>query len=122
METHSVSLLHHTTSRRQRRAFPADLADHPGRFQSQLSSEADYRRLAEDIARISPDRAVFLLLDPGFWTPNLQQILADRGPLRSLGRFPEVMLFVSPGKGSEASGATPPASGGNKRPPGGRLR
>ncbi len=80
------------------RALPADLADHPGWFLPRLPSESDYRLLAEDIARIGPDRAVFLLLDQGFWTSNLQQILAGRGNLRSLGPFPRAMLLVSPGR------------------------
>ena len=78
-------------------ALPADLADHPGWFLSRSPSEADYRQLARDIARVKPDRNVFLLLDPAFWTPNLQQILAARGPVRSLARFPEAVGFVSPG-------------------------
>jgi mannosyltransferase len=82
------------------RALPADLEDHPGWFLSRPLSEADYRRLAQDIARVKTDRSVFLLLDPAFWTPNLQQILAARGPFRALARFPEAMAFVSPGRRS----------------------
>ena len=79
-------------------ALPADLADHPGWFLSQALSEADYRRLAEDIARVKPDRNVFLLLDSVFWNPNVQRILASRGPVRSLARFPEAMAVVSHGR------------------------
>ncbi len=81
-------------------ALPADLADHPGWFLSRSPSQADYRQLAQDLARVKPDRSVFLLLDPAFWTPNLQQILAARGPLRPLARFPDAMGFVSPGRHS----------------------
>jgi len=80
------------------RAFPADIADHPGWFLPRTPSQADYRRLAQDIARVKPDRNVFLLLDLGFWTPDLQQILAARGPFRALSRFPEAIALVSPGR------------------------
>lgn len=76
-------------------ALPADLADHPGWFLSRPPSEAEYERLGRDLARARPDRNVFLLLDTAFWTPRLAQLLAARGPVRTLARFPEAMLLVS---------------------------
>lgn len=76
-------------------ALPPDLADHPGWFLPQPPSDADYEQLALDLARARPDRNVFLLLDTAFWTPRLGQLLAARGPVRPLARFPEAMLLVS---------------------------
>ena len=76
-------------------ALPADLADHPGWFLAQPPSETDYERLAGELARERPDRNVFLLLDTAFWTPRLAQLLAARGPVRTLARFPEALLLVS---------------------------
>jgi hypothetical protein len=82
-------------------ALPADLADHPGWFLSRAPSETDYQRLARDVASVRPDRNVFLLLDPAFWTPRLAQLLAARGPVSLLARFPDAVLLVSPGRGTQ---------------------
>lgn len=82
------------------RAFPADLADHPGWFLSRAPSEEDYRRLSGDLARARADRTVFLLLDPPFWTPRLQALLSARGPVRPLLTLPGAMLVASPPAGA----------------------
>ncbi len=79
-------------------AFPADLADHPGWFLSLPPSDAECAALAEEIARVRPERSVFLLLDPPYWTPRLAQFLGPRGPVRPVARTPEALLLVSPGR------------------------
>ena len=80
------------------RALPSDLADHPGWFPGQLPTEQDYRRLAEDLSRVSPDRAVFLLLDSPYWTPRLRALLLARGPFRSFPAPPAGLWVASPGR------------------------
>jgi mannosyltransferase len=77
------------------RAFPADIADHPGWFLARAPSEEDYRRLSQDLDRLRPGHSVFLLLDTPFWTPRLQEILAAFGPARPLVTTSGAMLVVS---------------------------
>jgi hypothetical protein len=79
-------------------ALPTDLADHPGWFVARPLSETDYAMLAREIARVRPDRSVFLLMDTPYWTPRLGQPLAARGPVRPVDRFPDAVLLVSPGR------------------------
>jgi hypothetical protein len=83
-------------------AFPADLADHPGWFLPGFPSESDYGRLSRDIARVRPGARLFLLLDTPFWTPRLRQLLAARGPARTLALYPDAVLVVSSERGSGA--------------------
>ena len=80
------------------RAFPTDLAAHPGWFRGQTPSEEDYRRLAADVQRVGPVRAVYFLLDPLFWTPRLRQILLARGPSSQPEKLPYGLLVVSPAR------------------------
>ena len=75
------------------RAFPADLADHPGWFLSREPSESDYGRLAEEIGRDGQGHAVFFLLDSPFWTPRLRQILLARGSVSALASGQEAILI-----------------------------
>lgn len=81
------------------RAFPADLANHPGWFRAQAPSDADYRRLAEDLERAGASRTVFLLLDPPYWTPRLREIVRARGPMPPPTVLPDGLLAVSPAAG-----------------------
>jgi len=80
------------------RAFPVDLAQHPGWFRGQMPAEEDYRRLAEDVQRVGPVRAVYFLFDPPFWTPRLRQILLARGPVSPPEKLPYGLLVVSPAR------------------------
>ena len=80
------------------RAFPADLADHPGWFRGELPSPGDYQHFAEELSRVGTGRNVFLLLDPPYWTPRLREILLSRGPLASPQRLPYGLLAVSPAR------------------------
>ncbi len=91
------------------RAFPAEVARHPGWWVPAEPAEADYAAVADAAAG---KRAIFALLPPGFVTPKLAAILKARGSVRELSLRPEaVLLHWSPeGAGPVPRGAAPPGT------------
>jgi hypothetical protein len=88
-------------------AFPAEVAQHPGWWIASAPRPEDYAALA---AAAAVSRPVFLLLPPGFVTPELTAILRTRGSVRELSLRPEaVLLHWTPGREERAPlGSAPP--------------
>jgi hypothetical protein len=76
-------------------AFPADQEDHPGWFLPKSPSDADYRRLGEDIARAGAASSVLLLLDRLYWNPRIGRMLEERGSVRPVAASPDWVLVAS---------------------------
>ncbi|HYB54296.1 MAG TPA: hypothetical protein VEG84_10550 [Thermoanaerobaculia bacterium] len=76
-------------------AFPAEVADHPGWWEPAAPTAADYEGVAR--AAAGPG-SVWLLVPPGFVTPQLRAILTSRSHVRELSLRPEaVLLHAVPG-------------------------
>ena len=75
--------------------FPSNLEDHPGWFLPKAPSDADYRRLGQDIARAGPASAVLLLLDRLYWNPRIARMLEERGSVKPLAAAPDWVLVAS---------------------------
>jgi len=76
------------------RAFPADLAKHPGWFATEPPKESDYSGLEEALARIPRQGRAWLLLPPVYRTPKLDAILSAGGEVRELAREPDLLLLL----------------------------
>jgi hypothetical protein len=76
-------------------AFPADQEDHPGWFLPKSPSDADYRRLGEDIARAGAASSVLLLLDRLYWNPRIGRMLEERGSVKPVAASPDWVLVAS---------------------------
>jgi hypothetical protein len=76
-------------------AFPADQEDHPGWFLAKAPTEADYRRLGEDIVRARAASSVFLLLDRPYWGERIGRMLEERGSLKPVAAAPDWVLVAS---------------------------
>jgi len=76
-------------------AFPSDQEDHPGWFLPKAPTEADYRRMGEDIARAGAASSVFLLLDRQYWNPRVGQMLEERGSVKPVAAAPDWVLVAS---------------------------
>jgi hypothetical protein len=87
-------------------AFPAEVARHPGWWQPAAPSPSD--ELALDAALRDGAGSVFLLLPPGFVTPELSEALRARGSVRELPLRPEaVLLHWTPRRPAGPPGETP---------------
>jgi hypothetical protein len=81
-------------------AYPAEVAQHPGWWVASAPRPEDDAAVA---AATTGSRAVFLLLPPGFVTPELTEILRKRGSVRELSLRPEaVLLHWSPAAAGRA--------------------
>jgi hypothetical protein len=76
-------------------AFPSDQEDHPGWFLPKAPTEADYRRLREDIARAGSASSVLLLLDRQYWNPRVGSMLEERGSVKPVAAAPDWVLLAS---------------------------
>ena len=76
-------------------AFPSDQRDHPGWFLPKAPTEADYRRLGEDIARAGAASSVFLLLDRPYWSERVGRMLEERGTVKPVAAAPAWVLVAS---------------------------
>ena len=79
-------------------AFPSDLEDHPGWFLPKAPSDADYRRLGQDIARAGAASSVLLLLDRSYWDQRVARMLEDRGPVRPVAASSDWVLVAAPSR------------------------
>jgi hypothetical protein len=86
------------------KAFPDDLATHPGWFLAKAPTEAEYRALEAEVAGAGAERSVFLLIDPPYWNRRLQAMIAARGEA-SVETLAYGIFVVSRGSAS----ASPPA-------------
>jgi hypothetical protein len=71
--------------------FPGEVARHPGWWTAAAPGPADYDRV--EAATAAARGAVWLLLPPGFVTPQLEAILRARGSVRELPLRPEALLL-----------------------------
>lgn len=98
-------------------AFPAQVAEHPGWWAPAAPGASDYRRVSA--ATGAARGAVWLLLPPGFVTPELEKVLRAQGSVRELPLRPEaVLLHWTPARAGPAAAArearpgAPPAPAG----------
>ena len=94
--------------RGQLRAFPPDLADHPGWFVPAPPPRAAYEALPSDLSGVPSGGRVFLVAHPLWAGPQLDRVLSIGGTVREMVREPDALVVVwSPARregGRPASG------------------
>lgn len=96
-------------------AFPGEVADHPGWWEPAAPGASDYEKVSAATREARGE--VWLLLPPGFVTPQLEEILRARGSVRELPLRPEAVLLhwtrapagpAPPGRAPRETRAGPP--------------
>jgi len=100
------------------RAFPLELAGHPGWFVPAPPPSSAYRDLGTELAGVAPGGRAFLVAHPLWAGPELARVIAAGGTARDLVRDPDALVVAwSPGKREAEPRSAVPAPDRQQREP-----